>query len=504
MDIRFVDTTFRDGSQSLWAMGIRHGMMDALAGDLDKVGFDVVEVPANAIFFKKFVRDLKEDPWEVMRMLARRMPNSIKACMGGGPNLNAFGAATPAVLGDLFWQRLIDIGALQRVQMTANTADQAIRQFPSAIPKIRAMGYQIAAALSYSISPRHTDEHYIDRTTAILKHRPDRLYLKDQGGLLTVDAVRTLVPKLLELAGDVPLEIHSHCTTGLAPSVYVEAVQLGVPILHCGIPPLADGSAQPSVLDALNNVRRLGHTADLDEELIRSISTRLHRMAVDNDMPIGVPLRYDYAQYIHQIPGGVISNLRFQLGEAGLADRLDEVVEECVQIRTDLGYPVMITPYSQYIGTQAAINVATGERYKIVIDELIRFAEGAFGEDSGYTWMDPDLRDRWVNSQRARELREATRPPTDELTLAQAKSLFGTPDTPDEEIILRAIMQGTEEIDAMRAAGPPATFDGGASSGMPLLRILQNGTTRSIRYVHVQRGSQSLLLQQRERKENPQ
>src|SRR5690606_21886712 len=130
-------------------------------------------------------------------------------------------------------------------------------------------------------------------------------------------------------------------------------------------------------------------------------------------------------QYEHQIPGGVISNLQFQLDEAGLAGRLDEVLEECIQIRRELGYPIMITPYSQYVCTQAAVNVATGERYRSVIDPLIRFAQGAFGEDSGYLWMDQDLRDRFLGLPRADELDALHERPMEDVSLAQAREMFG-------------------------------------------------------------------------------
>ncbi len=182
MDISFVDTTFRDGSQSLWAMGIRHKMMQAVAADLDRAQLAVIEVPANAIFFKKFVRDLKEDPWEIMRMLAREIPNTPKACMGGGFNLNSFGAATPPVLGELYWQIVADIGALQRLQTVANTADQLTRQFPGMLPKLQAMGYSIVIGISYSISPRHTDEYFLEKVRGSLAFNPAAIYLKDQGG----------------------------------------------------------------------------------------------------------------------------------------------------------------------------------------------------------------------------------------------------------------------------------------------------------------------------------
>ena len=143
----------------------------------------------------------------------------------------------------------------------------------------------------------------------------------------------------------------------------------------------------------------------VDEEVLRSVAERLTAIAKQEKLPIGAPLEYDYAQYIHQVPGGVISNLRHQLAEMRILHRLDEVLEESVQVRKDLGYPIMITPHSQFVVTQSAINVATGERYKHVIDELILFAQGVYGEDSGYTWMDQNLKDRLLGMPRAKELR---------------------------------------------------------------------------------------------------
>jgi oxaloacetate decarboxylase (Na+ extruding) subunit alpha len=491
--VRFLDTTFRDGSQSLWAMGIRHGMMEALATDLDAAGFDVVEVPANPIFFKKMVRALKEDPWETMRMLARTITRTPKTCMGGaGGNLNGFGTPTPPVLGRLFATMLARMGVLNRAQLVANTADQLTRQLPTAVPFVRELGLQLAIGVCYTISPRHTDEHFVDvtRRTAVL--RPDVIYVKDAGGLLTVDRIRTLLPAILRAAGDIPVELHSHCTTGLAPLVYLEALRLGVRTLHCGIPPLADGSAQPSVLDVARNARVMGFSPAVDEDVIRSISVRLTEFARRDGLPVGAPLTHDLGHYRHQIPGGVISNLRFQLAEIRMEHRLDEVLEECVRIRADLGYPIMITPFSQYIATQAAINVASARRYGVVIDELVRFAAGGYGEDSGHPWMDEDLRDRILSLPRARELAELDQRPTDEVTLDDVRRSIGAPGVSDEELVLRAIMQGTSEIDAMRAAGRPRRY---GPAGTPLVALVDRlADTRGIGYVRLRRGADTVML----------
>jgi oxaloacetate decarboxylase alpha subunit len=491
--VHFVDTTLRDGSQSLWAMGMRHGMMEAIAGDLDDAGFDAIEVPANSIAFKKIIRDLKEDPWEMMRMLARTMPKTTKGCMGGGFQLSSFGGgATPPVLGRLFWQHMAEIGAVNRMQMTCNTSDQLTRAFPRTVPFLKDLGFQIVIALSYAISPRHTDEYYAEKTRAAVAFKPDRIYLKDQGGLLTVDRIRTLIPVILENAGDVPVELHSHCTTGLAPLVYMEALQLGVRIIHTGVPPLADGSAQPSVLTAARNARLMGYTPLVNEDLLRGASARLTAIAKQDNMLLGEPLHYDYGQYVHQIPGGVISNLKFQLAELHLEHRLDEVIEESVRVKQELGYPIMITPFSQYVCTQAALNVATGERYGVVIDELIRFAQGAYGDDSGYSWMDQDLKDRLLGLPRAAELKERDERPVEDISLEEARASLGGPDVSDEDLLMRAIMGGSREVDAMRAAGPPKQY---LTSTLPLLTLLEELQQHStIRYMHIQRGDDSVVV----------
>ena len=494
MDVRFVDTTFRDGSQSLWASGLRSGMIAATAQAMDRAGFDVIEVPVGGVYFKKFVRDLKENPWDMARTVAKMMPNTVKSCMTPGV-IHPFEAPPPRSIVELFYTRLVETGALNRAQFTCNTFGQIKGAFPWIIPLFRKLGAQISLALSYTISPRHTDEYYAQKTREILAFKPDSIYLKDQGGLLTVDRLRTLLPLIVQNANGVPVELHSHCTTGLAPLVYLEALSLGVDTLHTAVPPLANGSSQPSVFNVASNARLLGHTPRVDEGILRPVAERLTAMAMQEQLPIGAPLEYDYAQYIHQVPGGVISNLRHQLAEMRILDRLDEVLEESVQVRRELGYPIMITPHSQFMVTQSAINVATGERYKVVIDELILFAQGVYGEDSGYTWMDPNLKDRLLGMPRAKELRELGARQHRDIPLQDIRDQLGGAGVSDEEFLLRYIMKGRDEIEAMHAAGPPRQY---FNAAMPLLTLIQElDKHRKVRYVQVRRGSDSVLIRNR-------
>jgi oxaloacetate decarboxylase alpha subunit len=491
MEVKLVDTTFRDGSQSLWASGMRTGMIGAVAEEMDRAGFDVIEVPVIGIYFKKFVRDLKEDPWQMCRMVARKMPRTVKSCMAGAI-IHPFEAPPPRAIVELFYTRLVETGALNRAQLTCNTFGQIKGAFPWIVPFFKSLGLKIALALSYTISPRHTDEYYAHKTREILPFKPDVIYLKDQGGLLTVDRLRTLMPVIMENAGEVPVELHSHCTTGLAPLVYMEALRLGVRTLHTAIPPLADGSSQPSVFNVAANSRLLGFLPRVDDKALRPVAERLTAIARLEKLPIGAPLEYDHAQYVHQVPGGVISNLRHQLAELRILDRLDEVLEESVRVREDFGYPIMITPHSQFVCTQAAINVATGERYKHVIDEFILFAQGVYGEDSGYTWMDQNLKDRLLALPRARELAARKKPDT---PLQEIRDKLAGPGVSDEEFLLRYIMKGTQEIEAMRAAGPPRQY---GSASLPLVTLLKElGRHKSVRYVDVRRSDGSLTLRNR-------
>jgi oxaloacetate decarboxylase (Na+ extruding) subunit alpha len=491
MEVRFVDTTFRDGSQSLWASGMRTGMIEAVAQTMGRAGFDVVEVPMLGVYFKKFVRDLKEDPWTMARMVAAKMPNTIKSCMAGG-GFHPFEAPPPRSVVQLFYERVAEIGALNRAQMSCNTFGQIQTAFPWLIPVFRNLGIQVAVAISYTISPRHTDEYYADKTREVLAFEPDRIYLKDQGGLLTVDRLRTLLPCIMQNAGDVPVELHSHCTTGLAPLVYLEALKLGVRTLHTAVPPLADGSSQPSIFNVAGNARLLGYQPHVDEAALKSVAERLTAIARQEGLPIGVPLEYDCSQYIHQVPGGVISNLRHQLAELRIADRLKEVLEESVRVRKELGYPIMITPHSQFVCTQAAINVATGARYKHVIDELILFAMGVYGDDSGYTWMEPNLKDDLLGRRRAGELQQLAAERRRDTPLKDIRNMFGA-GLSDEEFLLCYIMKGRQEIEAMRGAGAPKQY---LNSSLPLLTLLQElRKARNVRHIHVRRGSESLTIE---------
>src|SRR5947208_6357747 len=263
--------------------------------------------------------------------------------------------------------------------------------------------------LIYSVSPRHTDQYYAERARQAVAIRPHRICFKDVGGLLTPERVRTLIPVILENAGDVPVEFHGHCNNGLGPLCYLEAVKLGIQTLHTAVPPLANGSSQPSIFNIAKNLRALGYTPIINEEELKPVEEHFTAVAKRDGFPIGTPLAYDQSHYLHQVPGGMISNLRHQLRVVVMEDKVQAILDEAARVRAEFGYPIMVTPLSQFVGSQAAINVIVGERYKQVTDQTIEYAMGIWGKE-GAACMDPNVKEKILNRRRAKEIAERPHP----------------------------------------------------------------------------------------------
>ncbi len=484
--LHFVDTTFRDGHACLWAEGMTTDMMLSVAPQVDRAGFTAIEVIATS-HFKKCVRELREDPWERIRLLARAITRTPLAAMSGPHPPGGVGGfdMAPPVITKLWLERLAANG-IRRVQIMEASNDMP-RMAPAA-RYAKAAGMQVVAALVYSLSPRHTDAYYVQRAADARRFDPDAVYLKDPGGLLTPERVRTLVPALLTSLGRTPFELHSHCTTGLAPLCYLEAIALGVATVHTAIPPLANGASQPSVLNIAGNARVRGVLPAVDEEAVRSAAAHLGRLARDRGLPAGTPVEYDGAQYVHQVPGGVISNLRHQLAQIGMGDRLPEVLDESVRVRRDLGYPIMVTPFSQFVVSQAAMNLFAGARYKEVADEVVKYALGIYGTEASDA-IDPEIRRQILNRPRAGELMKVVVP---DLSVDEVRQKLGGPGVTDDELLLRYIMGGSAEIQHMRDAGPAGARP---AAGSPLVHLIRGLVERpEITHVAIEGKGFSLVL----------
>lgn len=480
-ELKFVDTTLRDGPQSLWSLRMQTNMMLPVAETLDNAGFEAIEIMASPEF-KKCVRDLKEDPWERLRKVRQLIKKTPLRFIRGRYN-NAF-QIEPDALVDLWTERLAANGIAElRISDSSNTADGWRKQAKS----IQSFGMDVIINLIYSYSPKHTDEYYAEKTRQAAALRPKALCLKDPGALITPERVRTLVPVVLANAGDIPVEFHTHCLTGLGALCTLEAIKLGIKCVNTAIPPLAEGSSNPSTFHVADNARALGFEPKIDLESLRPIERHFAWIAEMEDLPVGRPLAYDHSQYVHQVPGGMISNFRFQLGKVGMEHRLPEALEETARVRAELGYPIMVTPYSQFVGTQAAVNIITGERYKAITDEVIHYALGWWGDEERDS-IDPNIRDRILSSPRAREL--VSKKP-EQTTLKELRQRYGGPGVTDDELLLR-IATDKESVAAMRAASPGRTYTSGSE---PLVALIERlSAYKTCTQIRIQKKGASITL----------
>ncbi len=447
--IQFVDTTVRDGNQSLWAAGMRTDMILPVIEQIDSAGYVAIEL-FTAAFIKKMVRELKEDPWERIRQARARANTPLRAILGR--HTGGFGF-TPKAMSDLYLQRLVAHGIREvRISDSSNTPHYWVERLRDA----NAVGLKCILNLVYSISPVHTDEYYRDRARQAARLDVFRICLKDPGGLLTPDRTRVLAQIVVQEANGIPVEFHTHCNTGLGPLCALDAIKAGIKIINVAIPPLANGSSNPSVFNVAENAAALGYDPQIDLDRLRPVSAHFNRVAAATGLPVGAPHEYQESHFSQQVPGGMISNLRHQLGLMKMADRLPEVLEEIGRVREDFGFPIMVTPYSQFVGVQATLNVITSQRYSQLAEQTVQFALGLWG-DFERDAMKPELRDQILDSPRARELAGWVPP---DPSLADMRKVYGGAGVSDDEMLLR-YFAGADAVTAMRAEPPRSdlTYD---------------------------------------------
>jgi oxaloacetate decarboxylase (Na+ extruding) subunit alpha len=468
-EVAVVDTTLRDAHQCLWATRMTTAHMLPIAERMDRIGFRRIDL-AGTIQFDVCVRYLKEDPWERMRMMRQFIKQTPLSSFTRSKNLVAFDVLPDDIV-ELWVERLVangfrEVGTFDGL----NDVDNML----TTINVARRLGVKTFGALSYGLSPVHTDELYIRTARDLIQRgKVDAIWLKDAGGLLTVDRIRTLVPAIKAVIGKVPLELHSHCMTGVAPLVYLEGIQAGADIVHTSIAPLANGNAQPATQSTAKNLRALGFTVNIDDALVDEVGEHFRRVAMQEGKPLGTPQEYDAFHYEHQIPGGMMSNFRSQLAQAGLSHLLQKLLEECARVRHELGFPILITPFAQFVGTQAVLNVVQGERYQTVPDEVKKYALGYFGKLLAP--IDPDVLDRIVsNGSPSIQLKPTPLGP------AVDKLRRQYPEADDDERLLRYMFAGPQ-VDEMRAAGAMKTE---VLFQAPLVQLVQELSKRRISRVH--------------------
>lgn len=392
-----VDETLRDGPQSLWATRMRTESMLSGAPLLNRAGFHKVCVTSGAAV-ETAVRFLKDDPWERIEWLNQLMPDATLDVLIRSRNLFGWQRYPDEVIELLF--SLLQKRGVQWLKVFDGLND--LDNIEACFRIGRRLGLKMSGMLTFSLSPVHTDQHFVEKVRRMLAIGVDSVTFGDASGLMTGPRTDSLLRALkVEIDGRVPLEFLAHHTMGLGLESYRAALQVGVDTLTTASAPLANGTSLPSTMDVLALADELGIATGVDRDVQRRLDDHYHWVAYREGREVAEPTVYDPLHYQafagHQIPGGMMSNFQNQLRELGMLHRLDEVLEEASRVRAELGYPVMVTPFSQFVGVQATFNVILGERYKTIPQELTLYAQGHYGRPAGP--IDPNVMDRIFKSK---------------------------------------------------------------------------------------------------------
>ena len=463
--IDFIDQTLRDAQQSLWGYTMRTDMMTPIAEVMDQVGYRAIATVGSQAFTVQ-VRNLNEDPWERIRVLSKLITRTPLRGSYQIGSLSSFDLSTPRDIITLWIKRSVANG-IKSFWICDYQEDMEKFIYFARIAK--AEGAEVVPALMYTSSPAHTVEHWARKTRRIIEAKEwvDRIMVEDASGVITPEDTRKLVSTVQKNCEGLPLEFHSHCNSWLAPLCYLEAIQSGATTLHTAVAPLANGTSLPATETILKNARRLGYASNLNEDALAAVSAHFRNIGEKEGLPIGVPMEYDLFHFEHQVPGGMMTNLTRQLREVGMEHRLDEILEEVVLVRKEFGYPVMATPYSQIVGAQAVENVVSGERYRQVTDEGIKYVLGYYGKP--VVPIDPNVMDRVMSLHRTKEFLN-WKPEGYLKSVKELRREIG-PELSDDDLLLKILIPGkpvkrgepkkaatSPVIKAMAPVSPPTDF----------------------------------------------
>lgn len=368
-----IDVTLRDAHQCLWSTRMTTPMMTPILSAIDRVGYSFINILGGAVFDVQ-VRYLQENPWERVGLLCEHLRTPCDG-LTRGQSLYTF---------ELFPDDVVELNShvLARRGLDVLTVYDALndnRNIESSVRSGHEAGMRVNAMMVYTLSPVHTDDYYVERARELVALKADFISVKDPTGLLTPERAETLFPAIVAAVGDIPLQLHTHSQSALAPLVHEVAMRAGFTYGHTAAEPLANGASLPAAEDIDDRSQRLGRGTGIDRAALAEVSAYFACLAEREGKPRGRVAQFDPALYEHQVPGGMISNLRSQLAGMGMESRLPEILAEAAQVRKDLGYPILVSPFAQYIVTQAVLNVVQGERYRTIPEEVRKYAMGAYG-----------------------------------------------------------------------------------------------------------------------------
>ncbi|NWF96318.1 MAG: pyruvate carboxylase subunit B [Candidatus Thorarchaeota archaeon] len=397
--LRITDTTLRDAHQSLIATRMRTEHMLPICEKIDRVGYHSLEMWGGATF-DSMMRFLDEDPWERVELLRDAMPHTKFQMLLRGGNLVGYRGYPDDVV-EAFVAEAVKVGIdIFRVFDALNDE----RNMSAAMKSVKREGAHLQASISYTLSPVHTTDRYVEFAKTLAAMDADSICIKDMAGLISPQAAFDLVSRLKREVG-LPVQLHSHYTSGMASMAYMRGAEAGVDVVDCAISALSMSTSQPATESIVEAMRGTPFDTGLDITLLAEIADYFRRVRRKYSQFEGNLQGVDPQVLVFQIPGGMLSNLDAQLREQGAQDRYDEVLAEVPRVRAELGYPPLVTPTSQIVGTQATLNVITGERYKIVPNEVKQYVRGFYGRPPGE--IDPKIRKMILGDEKPLDVRAA-------------------------------------------------------------------------------------------------
>ena len=377
MGVKVVETALRDGHQSLFATRMTTDEVLLALKELDKAGYYALEVWGGATF-DACLRFLNEDPWERLRKIKKGCKNTKLQMLFRGQNILGYRHYSDDVV-EKFVQKSIQNGIdIIRIFDALND----LRNLKCAVDATKKYGGECQIALSYTTSPVHTVEYYVELAKEVEKMGADSICIKDMAGVLLPEDAYNLISQM-KANTKLPIELHSHRTAGLKEMTYLRAIQAGVDIIDTALSPLSGGTSQPCTESINYALRGTEYDPKLNADLLDKAASKLATVKakyLENGMLNPKVLSCNPNILKYQVPGGMLSNLISQLKQQNALDKLDEVLKEVPEVRKDMGYPPLVTPLSQMVGTQAVLNVISGERYKMVPKEINEYLHGNYGK----------------------------------------------------------------------------------------------------------------------------
>ncbi|RVU54842.1 oxaloacetate decarboxylase subunit alpha [Anaerosphaera multitolerans] len=429
--IEFTETVLRDAHQSLMATRMRYEDMQPALEMLDNAGYRALECWGGATF-DSCIRFLNEDPWERIRNIKAHMKNTKTQMLLRGQNLLGYKNYPDDIV-----EKFIELSIKNGVDVVRIfDALNDVRNLETSISAAKRFGAETQVAISYTVSEVHTIEYFTKLSETIAEMGADSLAIKDMSGILTPYEAYELVRQITKRL-NLPVELHTHATTGMGSMTYLKGIEAGVDIIDTAISPFSGGTSQPPTETLYMLVKEKGYDTSLNIKILEEIANHFEKVKVkyieENILPVKM-LSVDPNGLIYQVPGGMLSNLYTQLEGLKKLEKYGEVLAEIPRVRKDLGYPPLVTPMSQMVGTQATFNVIMGQRYKMVPKEIKEYLKGNYGKSP--VKIDEDFRRSIIGDAEVIEGR-----PADYLQpgLATAREEIGDLARSEEDVLTYAL-----------------------------------------------------------------